>query len=343
MQYPKFHSLSLIAFLFFSACRPTPPHQINRAFYHWKTNFDLSAQEKKYIDTLQIDKLYVRFFDIDFQDGEVVPLAVLEKTADRTQGKQLIIPTIFITNRTFQNIHLAEIPNFAQLVLDKMRTLLDKNAFLPPTEIQFDCDWTEQTRDKYFAFLTEFYKKPNLALSATIRLHQIKFHEKTGIPPVQRGMLMFYNMTDIDNPQTQNSILDVTEGAKYLSRAATYPLDLDVALPIFRWCVIFRAEALIKIITNIEDVKLTNNQFFTQKNKNEYELIQNNYFGGHYLYKGDMVRIETVSPTDIHKAANLLQQSIKSTHRTIALYHLDSSVINRYQYDDLEKIYRIFH
>jgi hypothetical protein len=343
MQYSKSHILLLIAFIFFTACRPTPPNQISRAFYHWKTNFDLSAQEKKYIDTLHIDKLYVRFFDIDFQDGEVLPLAVIEKTADNTHDKQQIIPTIFITNRTFQHIHLAEIPNFAALVVGKMRTLLDKYAFAPPMEIQFDCDWTEQTRDKYFAFLTEFYKKSNIALSATIRLHQIKFSEKTGVPPVQRGMLMFYNMTDIDNPQTKNSILDVSEGANYLSRAATYPLDLDIALPIFRWGVLFREEALIKIITNIEDVKLNDNQFFTQKNKNEYELTQNSYFGGHYLYKGDMVRIETVSPTEIKKAANLLQQSIKSTHRTIALYHLDSAVINRYQYDDLEKIYRIFH
>jgi hypothetical protein len=329
-------------FIFFTSCQPTP-RPINRAFYHWKTNIASSDSEKKYIDSLNINQLYLRFFDIDIQDGAIVPLAVLQNPQKYTPTVP-IIPTIFITNRTFQNLHIAKIPNFAAMVLAKITAITLQNGFPKPTEIQFDCDWTATTRAQYFVFLKEFHRQSHINLSATIRLHQIKFFEKTGVPPVQRGMLMFYNMSDVENMDTKNSILNITEGEKYLSRASEYPLELDVALPLFRWGAVFRNEELIKLIVGLEDVKLADNQLFKNKRNFDYELLQNTYFGGYYLYKGDVIRVESVSLSELSKAAQVVQASIKKNKAlTVSFYHLDSTVINRFQCYDLEKIYHIFY
>jgi hypothetical protein len=329
-------------FIFFTSCQPMP-RPINRAFYHWKTNIASSDSEKKYIDSLNINQLYLHFFDIDVQDGIITPLAMLQNPQKNTIQLP-IIPTIFITNRTFQNIPITKIPNFAAMVLAKITAITLQNDFPTPTEIQFDCDWTATTRTLYFAFLQEFHRQSHTNLSATIRLHQIKFFEKTGIPPVQRGMLMFYNMLEIDNAATKNSILDIAEGEKYLSRASEYPLELDVALPIFRWGAVFRNGELMKLITGLEDVKLADNQLFKNKRNFEYELLQSTYFGGHYLYKGDVIRVESVSPSELLRAAQVVQASIKKNKAlTVSFYHLDSSVINRFQCYDLEKIYHIFN
>ena len=103
-------------------------------------------------------------------------------------------------------------------------------------EIQFDCDWTQSTKEKYFKFLRHFRQlqnDPTFQLSATIRLHQIKFANQTGVPPVNRGMLMFYNMADLESIKTPNSILDLEVAHQYIDSQTTYELPLDFALPIF--------------------------------------------------------------------------------------------------------------
>jgi hypothetical protein len=338
----KFFIFHFSFFIFFTSCQPAP-RTVHRAFYHWKTDITLSDVEKKYLNSLNIHQLYLHFFDIDVQSGEILPIAILKNPQKNTVNLP-IIPTIFITNRTFQNIPITKIPNFAAMVLAKITAITLQNDFPTPTEIQFDCDWSETTRAAYFAFLQEFHRQSHINLSATIRLHQIKFPEKTGIPPVQRGMLMFYNMSEIDNAATKNSILDVAEGEKYLSRASEYPLELDVALPLFRWGAVFRNGELIKLITALEDRKLADNQLFKNNRNFEYELLQSTYFGGYYLYKGDVIRVEGVSLVELSRAAQVVQAAIqKNKALTVSFYHLDSAVINRFQCYDLEKIYHIFN
>ncbi len=65
----------------------------------------------------------------------------------------------------------------------------------PPREIQIDCDWTERTRNAYFQLLTALKREPFLQgkiLSATIRLHQVKYVQRSGIPPADRGRVCFF-------------------------------------------------------------------------------------------------------------------------------------------------------
>ena len=54
------------------------------------------------MDTLQVHKLYIKYFDVDWDEAkeEAVPLAVVQ-IKDRLDATLEIIPTVFITNRTF--------------------------------------------------------------------------------------------------------------------------------------------------------------------------------------------------------------------------------------------------
>ncbi len=51
-------------------------------------------------------------------------------------------------------------------------------------------------------------EQSGLPLSSTIRLHQIKYRERTGVPPVERGMLMFYNMGQFSADPEARAIFD---------------------------------------------------------------------------------------------------------------------------------------
>lgn len=51
---------------------------------------------------------------------------------------------------------------------------------------------------------------------------------------------MCYNISDIKNPGTENSIFTEGEARKYFTNINKYPLPLDIALPAFSWAVVYR-------------------------------------------------------------------------------------------------------
>ena len=151
-------SRSRLAFFLFSllllaACRdPLPvsttvPTAHFRAFYHWQTEFALDSLELAWLDEMDADRLYVKFFDLDWDagKGEVVPLASVELDTTRLQRRR-IIPTLFITNRSMLQLSPSALPLLAQRIaakIDGQFAGLDQEL----TEVQLDCDWTAKSRD----------------------------------------------------------------------------------------------------------------------------------------------------------------------------------------------------
>ena len=256
-----------------------------------------------------------------------------------------LVPTVFITNRTLVQIPNDEIPDLANKMVEKLQGQLKDLPQQVVQEIQIDCDWTQSTKVKYFtllALLNTSFKSKRIKLSATIRLHQIKYAAKTGIPPVARGMLMYYNMGDVQDSATQNSILDNAIGQKYLQQLADYPLPLDVALPLFQWGVLFRNGKMIKLFNQLMETALSDDQRFTKVDHNHWEVIKSTYLNGVYLYTGDKIRLEKVSFKALERASELLQQQLKKDNRSIVFYHLDEAVVQQFEQQRLQSIVNNF-
>lgn len=305
--------------------------EIVPAFYHWKTKLQLSENERLYLDSLGVKKLYVKFFDVDWDEASNQPLPHASVQIDAARLAELeIVPVVFITNRTWLRLSLEEVDSLAKKIVFKIGEL-GKEAGFSFREIQFDSDWTGQTRGRFFHFLKTFQsddsgETPPL-LSATIRLHQLKFFEKTGVPPVDRGMLMFYNMGDLEDWDTENSILDTELGREYLTNPDRYPLPLDLALPIFRWGVLFRDGELFKLINNLSEADLRDSLRFTATAPNRFLVKKSTYLQGYYLYEGDRLRLESASMPSLKAAASLLGKKLPLAGRTAVFYHLDSALI----------------
>ena len=204
--------------------------------------------------------------------------------------------------------------------------------------MQIDCDWTKNTKDKYFNFLKEITTQPflqNKKLSTTIRLHQLKFRSEAGIPPVSKGLLMCYNMGNLKNPDIANSIIDNTELAKYISNARTYPLPLDIALPLFDWFVWFHKNEYKGLVHNyvLEGIKKTKEKIIFNK-----DTIIN----GILFRKGDWLRHEESKMDVLKKAAKEIRNKISFEKQTIILYHLDAQILKKYTNHELENLYNSF-
>ena len=348
--------------IFLPGCKDGQPRLVIPAFYHWQTNLKLSEAERLYLDSLHVKKLYVKFFDVDWNvaSGQPVPLAQVQIDFNHLPGLQ-IIPTIFITNRTLLNLPMPDVDSLAGRIFQKIQDIAIPLASkreshgneLRITEVQFDCDWTEQTKEKYFRLLEIFKKKisagysylsPHTShLSATIRLHQVRFFEKTGVPPVDKGMLMFYNMGQVDEWATGNSILDPGLAKQYLSdgKLRSYPLELDVALPLFQWGVLFRDGRLVKLINGLSERELNDTSRFIKLAPNRFEVRKSTYLQGYYLYEGDRLRLEGVTPKLLEEAAVLLGNWFGKPNSqpelNVAFYHMDQHIFKSFPHEQLEK------
>ncbi len=335
---------AIVWFCFFLAwsCQEKTERSVYPGFYHWKTELNLSASEFEYLKAVSATQIYLRFFDVDWNEssGMPLPVAVLEPNSDIPPSVN-IIPTVFITNRTFQKNEREEIPQFVENVIKKLNTIAGKFPAHEISEIQMDCDWSESTREKYFEFLERLRSKlakQDVRLSATIRLHQIKYFKKTGVPPVDRGVLMFYNMGDLEDPATENSILDLSVAKRYFENFDNYPLKLDVALPLFSWGVLFREGRMVQLMNQLGETDLQDESRFLKIEENRFELLKSTYLKGHYLYEGDQIRLEFISGALLQKTADLLSPLVQNQELNVIFYHLDSTIVKTYPHEVLEDI-----
>lgn len=322
-----------------------PSHTVIPSFYYWKTNYHLTPTEQEAFKDLHCQKLYLRFFDVDWNEAthQVAPVGIV-RIEDSLEGMD-VVPVVFITQQTL--LHLQDSLEAQKLAgnVGHLISGLCRNAALQPSEIQIDCDWTAATKEAYFSFLRMLRQQPffkNVTLSATIRLHQVKYTSRNGIPPVDRGLLMCYNMGNHRRYGPHNSILDADEAEKYLSRVDGYPLPLDVALPLFRWCILFRKERLVGILRDADPAEVNTMPFLELEKGNLYRCTADTIWHRYSLHRDDRVRVEAPSMEDLRRIAGYTAHHIRNPDLTVALYHLDSLTLSKYQTHELEALYNAY-
>jgi hypothetical protein len=335
----------LICTLFFS-CKKDNRTQVSKGFYYWKSKLHLHEENRKMLGSLAANKLYVKFFDVDWDEGSENPRPHASLRPEGILDTSIkIVPTVFITNRTMEKLTEEwKINYLASNVYKKVTHLA--NCFdseIKIEEIQIDCDWSEATRDVYFKFLTALKKEMvgKEKLSATIRLHQVKYFQKTGVPPVDRGMLMFYNMGKVDKLFPGNSIYNKEDASKYLVQFEHYPLRLDVALPIFSWAAIYRDKKLVHLLTDFES-NLREHKNLIKVDEEVYKVVKPIDLKTIYIKQGDIVKFEVMDADKTKEAAELIQPHMKDSI-TVVLFDLNDLNMKRYHEEDLEDIFTTFN
>jgi hypothetical protein len=312
---------------------------VTYSFYHWKTDFNLSKEDKLIIKNGGANKLYLRFFDIYYnaKQNKALPIATTQFKIKIDDVAKDIIPVVFITNEVFNTLDESACNDLAKQVSYKIKRLLKthlKNGN-SCSEIQIDCDWSRSTKHKYFSFLQQLktYFKA-YKLSATLRLHQVKYREETGIPPVDSAVLMAYNVGNIENIEEENSIISASITAKYLERLSDYPLPYDVALPVFEWAVLYRRGKVVAILNqyNLEDLKVN---FKKTNTENIYKAKHDCYINGTFIYQSDLLRTETVSKNDLKVLSDIIRKASQHPYETI-FYHISSPLIKQFSNNELK-------
>lgn len=341
--------IGLVVGLSSCACTSAPAPQPARAFYYWRTTLAVSDAERQVLTALGVQKLYLRLFDV-VPGAEGVPqvttaLRAESRGARSPELSQLpqAVPVVFLRNEAFARLPPGGEAALARLVWESVLSTLQAHAAatLPPiTELQVDCDWTDSTRPRFFEFLRALRRlgPVNLQLSATIRLHQVKFRERTGVPPVDRGMLMFYNMGRFDSAEAERAIFDAAVAESYLQRLDEYPLPLDVALPIWSWTLQVRDEQVVGLLQSTDPAELAGLDFIAVRGEQRFEVTRTTFLHGQLLRQGDVLKGETLTETDLQSAAAMLTRHLGRSQqpRTVALFDLSERNLKRHAVNTLE-------
>ena len=317
--------LFLLIIIFNSSCSQQDIPAI--AFYYWKTNFRLSEVEKSTLAENNVTKIYIRYFDIDL-DSKNQPFPVSPIHFETKTSNFKIVPVVYIKNKVMLNASV-NVNDLAQKTFDLINKINSKNL-IAIQEIQIDCDWTLSSRDNYLKFIEYFKKISDKSLSATIRLHQIKYYKKTKIPNVDKGVLMYYNMGTIA-ADSLNSIYDKNIASRYLESLKNYPLNLDIALPIYSWCVHIRDNRVIGLRNKIEISNFKRDRNFAFDDNNYIKVKYSNYKQGRFYKADDILKLETISKNDLIEMASDLENNLKEDPKEIVFYDLDELNIKNYE------------
>ncbi len=271
-------------------CTDKPSHTSDRnAFYYWRTDASSFHWDDSTFKALNIDKLYMRFFDVDWSEQEKAPVPVspinFYYSYNSPDTSAEIVPVVFITNETFRHLDEEQsrvlARNVHKKVMNKLNGLFENIAGYDYTwweqnpytiksknfneqakhdssyrvnlqrirEVQFDCDWTKKTRAQYFAFLDESKKI---------------FHEKLISSTIRLYQYKYPEEAGI--PPVKRGMLmcynagdirstetnnSIFDKKEIMSYldAKEYPVPLDYALPVFEWAVLYQQGKLKNILS----------------------------------------------------------------------------------------------
>lgn len=319
--------------------------KVERAFYFWKSDeWSLSDKENLVCDSLNLQQLYIKFFEVDY-NAELGSFPISKTRLSSWQIRELnlksVVPTVYFRNAVFLKSSKEDLDLLADNVnflINKYQTTEFREETI--TELQMDCDWTPKSKDNYFYFLQKLKTISGKQISTTLRLYPYKYSKKMGVPPVDKVMLMCYNLLNpLENPG-KNSILDLSELESYLKDVRTYPKHLDIALPIYSWAQVYHNERFSAILYS--DTKQLMS-VLTQDKPLWYTVTQDTVINNTYLRVGDKIKYEEIDYAKLKPVIAMLKRYIDfDKNTTVALFHLDETQLNNFTNEELSAIYTDF-
>lgn len=342
--------LGLVSLFLFSCNKQENKNiKIEKAFYYWKSNSSLREVGLKDLNELGVKKLYVKLFEVDY--NEVQGNYPYEKNRlstyelEKTDSVQ-VVPTVFIKNGIFQYNDEKSLDKLADnivFLIDKYHKeeYGDSKVIFNYDEIQIDCDWTKTTKDKYFYLLKKIKSLSGKQLSCTLRLYPYKYPDIMGVPPVDKAMLMCYNLIQPLTNKDQNSILDIAELKKYLNEKRSYAIHLDIALPIFYWSQLYKNNQFQQL------VPLTENEVkgFAKVLKPLWYQVEKDTTINYqtYLQTGDQIKCESVSMQTLQEAITIIKDNVALDEATtISLFDLNEGTFKQFNHEEYTSLYNAF-
>ncbi len=307
--------------------------------YFWRTSLNLDKEERDFIKSNNIEKMFVRFFDVVMRGNNPMPNATITGL-DSILHDVEIVPTVFIMENCLSH---ADTATLAHLIVARVAQMCDTHRITGVKELQIDCDWTAKSMSQFYSLLKSIRRHASShgwRISATIRLHQLNMPP----PPVHYGALMLYNTGDVRKPDGTDPILDPNHVAPYLKWLESYDLPLCAAYPCFEWKLLYSGTEFKAIIY---DADLSDSATFKKVRDGRYlvispnDIVEPNSDGSARVTMnvGDSLIVARPGADVILNTQKQLARYRPEINSQVILYSLNSKYLKLYNSDFYEKIF----
>ncbi|PLW92127.1 MAG: hypothetical protein C0592_12450 [Marinilabiliales bacterium] len=349
-----------------------------RSVILWKSTEGLNETDEEVLNSLSVSHTYIRYADVEwnpvYERHEPVK-GVNAWNFDYMSANSTAV--IFITNEVLVNLTYPKMKDLALKIaalykdrheefakrygnifgyyrntnpdLDHETKRAQADSITTDwmkrnNKLLIDCDWSETTRDKYFALIKELKTElRDTEIQSTLRLWQYRDYKLAGIPPVERCLLMCYSTGDPKNPNTENAIVDFATIKKYITHSR-YQTDLDIALPVYSWGTLFRNGEFAGIISPLTLNYLEGNpSLFQQNDSTHFTILRDTVLGNTYYRYGDKLHFQGVNIEELLEIARFIKSKLKPGEEDkISLFSYDPLYFNQIGHENIRKIYRVF-
>ena len=153
---------------------------------------------------------------------------------------------------------------------------------------------------------------------------------------------MLYNVGDLESWEEENSIFSQSAVDAY-APFPKYPLPLDVVLPAFSWGVLFREGEMIRLLNELRVEDLRGDTRFEEIAPQRFRVQKSTYLNGHYLYQGDLLRIETCGYAELLAAARFARKHLPVAGlHWVGIYHWRAGLSKMIKERELEDAFQVF-
>jgi len=309
--------ICLLVLLLTTGCETD--RKLTFSIFHWKSQFNPNSTEQAFLNNHQIQKIYVRYFDVKTEYGIAKPVAILSEFEALKNFEY--VPSVYLVNAVLKGLNKDETSLLALNIGMKIKAINGKFG-IAPKEVLLDCDWTKSSQEAFFQLIKVVEQEIEIPIISTIRLHQFKNFEKTGVPPVKRGILMMYNMGELSSIDEQNSIINPAIAKQYKRPFEEYPIKLEIALPIFSWLVLYRDGRPIELISNFDSTYFNNPTIFKALENEKFTLELDTFIFEKKRYKYDVFRLENSKNSEIINMVNDWKSAFPKDSLSLSFYDL---------------------
>ena len=299
---------------------------------------------KQIIEQTNTKRLYIKFFDVVFNEWQQRPLPLAQVEFDTASLKWIkdagieIVPVLYINNDLIDKVVPEHINALADRIMLLLKTRLEQFYIANPKIVHIDCDWSISSQEKYFDLLRYFQTLPfflDKQISVAVRPKQIGKNVKFGTPPVRRAIFTLDKQNEEFDPTLLNS----------------YAIPLDVSLPLFNDPLIFRNDQLMGSISGLPDSLWKNEKVCRVSgehpdaipNPDHFEVLKDTVVKFNYLKSGDKIENIKWDTAMLAHLVSSIQNNLKSPERTVILNQLDSIKIRQYSNAQLKAAFESFN
>jgi len=120
----------------------------------------------------------------------------------------------------------------------------------------------------------------------------------------------------------------------------SYPLKLDIALPLFSWAIHIREGRVIQVYGKIRRRQLTDQVHFEPiEGQADYRAKTSFFLDGIYIKQNDIFKLEETDSNTLNAAAQQLTQHLpKQKHTTIIYYELANIDLSKFNEETITQI-----